>query len=159
MLMLDCDVGLVIIFNFMLLMCEMGFQVIFVVEDNYLYLFGYIDELQVYGVEVLYEFYCLLVEVYVKQCGYCYDLVLLICLGVIEKYLEIVCCYCLYVKLIYYIVDLYYLCMQCEVVVVGIDNMCDVEQMKFIEYDVICCVDVSIVVSMVEQVLFNQELL
>ncbi|MFX5817340.1 hypothetical protein ABTE26_20805, partial [Acinetobacter baumannii] len=37
----DRDAGSVIIFNLMLLMREMGFQVTFVAEDNHLYLPGY----------------------------------------------------------------------------------------------------------------------
>ncbi|MGL1779449.1 hypothetical protein ACSTG7_23805, partial [Vibrio parahaemolyticus] len=90
--------GSVIIFNLMLLMREMGFQVTFVAEDNHLYLPGYTDELQAYGVEVLYEPYCPSVESHVKQCGYRYDLALLVRPGVIEKHLETVRRHCPHAK-------------------------------------------------------------
>ncbi len=154
----DRDAGSVIIFNLMLLMREMGFQVTFVAEDNHLYLPGYTDELQAYGVEVLYEPYCPSVESHVKQCGYRYDLALLVRPGVIEKHLETVRRHCPHAKLIYHTVDLHYLRMQREAAVAGIDNKRDVEQMKLIEHDAIRRADASIVVSTAEQALLKQEL-
>ncbi|MFX5693492.1 hypothetical protein ABTE17_22695, partial [Acinetobacter baumannii] len=76
--------------------------------------------------EVLYEPYCPSVESHVKQCGYRYDLALLVRPGVIEKHLETVRRQCPHAKLIYHTVDLHYLRMQREAAVAGIDNKRDV---------------------------------
>lgn len=154
----DRDAGSMIAFNLMLLMREMGFQVTFIPEDNYLYVLGYTDDLQAVGIEVLYHPYCSSVRDHLKKFGDRYDLAILFRPGVMEKHLDDVRLYCLKAKVLYHTVDLHYLRMQREAEVAGIDSIKATTAMKQVEHHSIRQADASIVVSSTEQQLLNAEL-
>jgi len=65
----DKDAGSVTVFNLLLLLREMDFQVTFIPEDNFLYMPGYTTALQRAGIEVLYAPYCTGVSRHLKETG------------------------------------------------------------------------------------------
>lgn len=155
----DQDAGSIIVFNIMLLMREMGFQVTFIPEHNFLYMPGYTEALQGAGIEVLYDPYCSSVEQHLKECGPRYDLMFMIRPGVVEQHLAAVRQYCPAAKIIYHTVDLHYLRMQREAGVRGETTASGaVEEMKSLEFESIRAADASIVVSTAELTLLNKEL-
>ncbi len=110
----DQDAGSVTIFNLMLLFREMGFQVTFIPEDNYLYMPIYTTALQRAGIEVLYAPYVSSVEKHVKECGQRYDLVFLSRPLVVERNINTIRRHCIKAKVIYYTHDLHFLRMHRE---------------------------------------------
>lgn len=108
------DAGSVTVFNTLLLLREMDFQVTFIPEDNHLYLPDYTAALQRAGVEVLYAPYVTSVEQHLKQCGGRYDLVFLFRPGVVERHLQVIRKRCRHAKVLYHTVDLHFLRMSRE---------------------------------------------
>ncbi|RLP54821.1 MAG: glycosyltransferase [Ketobacter sp.] len=110
----DQDAGSVTVFNLLLLLREMDFQVTFIPEDNFLYMPGYTTELQKNGIEVLYAPYFTTVAQHVKESGKRYDLAFLFRPGVVERHIGVIKKYCSNAKVLYHTVDLHYLRMQRE---------------------------------------------
>lgn len=100
------DAGSVLAFNTFLLMREMGFQVTFIPEDNFLYMPGYTEALQRVGIEVLYRPYVQTVEEHLLEAKDRYDLVYLLRPRVVERNLELVRKHCPRAKVLYHTVDL-----------------------------------------------------
>jgi hypothetical protein len=71
----DQDSGSIDAYNQMLLLREMGFQVTFIPEDNYLYVPNHTPALQRAGIEMLYAPYVTSVSQHLKEFGQRYDLV------------------------------------------------------------------------------------
>lgn len=153
------DAGSVLVFNLLLLMREMDFQVTFIPEDNYLYLPNHTPDLQRVGIEMLYAPYYTSVEQHLKESGGRYDLVLLIRPCVVERHIKSVRKYCSCARVLFHTVDLHYLRMSREA-----DMLEDkakrraVEEMKQKEFSAIRAVDATIVVSTKELELLRPEL-
>jgi len=105
----DKDSGSIDIYNIMLLLREMDFQVTFIPEDNLAYIPHYTDDLQRRGIEVLYAPYITDIEAHLNELGPRYDLVFLFRVGVAEKYLDSVRKLCPLAKIIFQTVDLHFL--------------------------------------------------
>jgi GT2 family glycosyltransferase len=110
----DQDAGSVTVFNLLLLLREMDFQVTFIPEHNFLYMPEYTTALQRAGIEVLYAPYVTNVEQHLKECGARYDLAFLFRSGVVERHLKIVRQYCTKAKVLFHTVDLHFLRMSRE---------------------------------------------
>ena len=110
----DQDAGSVTVFNLLLLLREMDFQVTVIPEDNFLYMPEYTTALQRAGIEVLYAPYVTNVEQHLKEYGARYDLAFLFRPGVVERHLKIVRQYCTKAKVLFHTVDLHFLRMSRE---------------------------------------------
>ena len=110
----DQDAGSGTVYNLLLLLREMDFQVTFIPEDNFLYLPGYTTLLQRTGIEVLYAPYVTTVEQHLKEHGGRYDLALLFRPGVVERHLKSIQKHSSKAKILYHTVDLHYLRMERE---------------------------------------------
>lgn len=110
----DQDAGSVIVYNQVLLLREMGFQVTFIAEDNFLYMPAYTDALQKVGIEVLYGPYNYSVEEHLKESGSRYDLAFLYRPGVMERHAKTIRRYCTSAKILFSTVDLHFLRMERE---------------------------------------------
>lgn len=154
----DRDAGSMVVFNLMLLLREMGFQVTFIPEDNYCHIPGVTDELQAVGVEVLYAPYCTSVIEHLKTCGHRYDLAILVRPGVMERHLESVRCYCPNAKVLYHTIDLHHLRMEREAAITGDKRSRAAQEMKLVEFRAIRHADAAIVVSTAEKQLLDAEL-
>jgi GT2 family glycosyltransferase len=147
----DQDAGSVTVFNTMLLLREMRFQVTFIPEDNFLYMPDYTSALQKAGIEVLYAPYVISVEQHLKESGWRYDLALLFRPGVVERHLRMIRTNCPKAKVLYHTVDLHFLRMQREAELAGDSNMLETSvKMKQREYTFIQAVDATIVHSTAE---------
>ena len=112
----DHDAGSILIFNLMLLLREMDFQVTFIPEDNFFYMEGYTNALQRMGVEVLYAPYVTSVEQHLKEYGERYALALLVRPVVAERNIEAIRRYCPQAKVLFHTVDLHFLRMSREAI-------------------------------------------
>lgn len=110
----DQDAGSVLAFNLMLLLGQMGFQVTFIPESNFLYIPKYTTALQRAGVEVLYAPFVTSVEQHLKKHGARYDLAFLIRPEVAERHMSTIRKFCPKAKVLYHTVDLHYLRMERE---------------------------------------------
>ena len=108
------DAGSVTVFNLLMLLREMDFQVTFVPEDNFLYMPAYTTALQRAGVEVLYAPYVTSVAQHLKECGARYDLAFLFRPGVVERHLQTIRKHCPNAKVLFHTVDLHFLRMSRE---------------------------------------------
>ncbi|MBT5222952.1 MAG: glycosyltransferase, partial [Gammaproteobacteria bacterium] len=108
------DAGSVTVFNLMLLLREMNFQVTFIPEDNFLYMPEYTTALQRAGIEVLYAPHVTSVEQHLKECENRYDLAFLFRPGVVERHLKSIRKHCPKVKVLFHTVDLHFLRMSRE---------------------------------------------
>lgn len=155
----DQDAGSVTVFNLLLLLREMGFQVTFIPEDNFLHLPPYTTVLQRVGVEVLYAPYNTTVENHLIESGGRYDLAFLFRPGVVERNIKRIRKYCPKAKVLFHTVDLHFLRMQREA---DLQNdaakMYDALEMKQREFSAIRAVDASIVHSTAELELLRPEL-
>ena len=144
----DQDAGSVTVFNLLLLLREMDFQVTFIPEDNFLYMPEYTTALQRNGVEVLYAPYVSSVEKHVKEFGDRYDLAFLFRPLVVERNLTTIRAYCPRAKVLYYTHDLHFLRMAREAVLLGdAAKQKAADEMKQREFDVIRMSDASIAVT------------
>lgn len=154
----DRDAGSVLTFNLLLLLREMGFQVSFVPEDNYLFMPEYTPALQQRGIEVLYAPHVTNISQHLAEKGGRYDLVLVFRPGAAEKHLPAIKTHCPSAKFIYHTVDLHYLRMQRQ-------SECnndlllsiDAESMKSRELSLLKQADASIVVSTKERGILELE--
>lgn len=155
----DQDAGSVTVFNLLLLLRDMGFQVTFIPEDNFLYMPEYTTKLQRAGVEVLYAPYYTSVEQHLAESGSRYELAFLFRPVVVERHLETVRKYCSKAKVLYHTVDLHYLRMFREAKLLG-DRAKQraAEEMKLLEFKAIRSVDASIVHSTSELEILRPEL-
>jgi GT2 family glycosyltransferase len=108
------DAGSVTAFNLMLLLREMGYQVTFIPEDNFLYIPEYTAALQRVGVEVLYAPYVTSVLQHLETCNDRYDLAFLFRPGVVERHVKTIRNHCPKAKVLFHTVDLHFLRMQRE---------------------------------------------
>ena len=110
----DQDSGSIDVYNIMLLLREMNFQVTFIPEDNFLYMAKYTPTLQRAGVEVLYAPYCTSVESHLTEFGARYQLAFLLRPAVIERHLKDIRKHCTKAKVLFHTVDLHFLRMSRE---------------------------------------------
>ncbi|APU32463.1 hypothetical protein UYA_23060 [Ectopseudomonas alcaliphila JAB1] len=145
------DAGSVTVFNLLLLLREMGFQVTFIPEDNFLYMPEYTTGLQRAGIEVLYAPYVASVEQHLKEYGQRYDLAFLFRPGVVERHLQTIRKYCTKAKVLFHTVDLHFLRMSREAELLSSNgNQKAADEMKKRELAAIRAVDASIVHSTAE---------
>ncbi|EKD98588.1 MAG: hypothetical protein ACD_23C00354G0001, partial [uncultured bacterium] len=155
----DQDAGSVIMYNMMMLLREMGFQVTFIPEDNFLYMPGYTTALQRVGIEVLYAPYVTSVEQHLKDFGGRYVLVMLTRPKVVEHHLKAVRKFCPKAKVLFYTVDLHFLRMSREAEL-NSDKEAQkaADEMKRREIDAIQASNATIVHSTAELELLRSEL-
>ncbi len=153
------DAGSVTVFNLMLLLREMDFQVTFIPEDNFLYMPEHTTALQRIGVEVLYAPYVSSVEQHVQEFGGRYDLVFLFRPVVAERHLSCIRKYCQKAKILYHTVDLHFLRMSREAELQSdVEKQKQADEMKLRELAIIRGSDASIVHSEAEFELLHPEL-
>lgn len=142
------DAGSVTVFNFLLLLREMDFQVTFIPEDNFLYMPEYTTNLQRIGIEVLYAPYVMSVEQHLKEYGERYDLAFLFRPSVVARNIETIHQYCPKAKVLFYTHDLHFLRMTREAELFQDAKKAEeAEEMKSLELAVMNAVDASILVS------------
>lgn len=153
------DAGSVTVANILLLLRDMGFQVTFIPEADFLFLPGYTADLQRVGIEVLYAPYVLSVKHHLKQNGERYDLVLLFRPTVADRNIKAIRTYCPNAKTLFHTVDLHFLRIQRESELMNDRSTLKfAAEMKQVEFDMIRRADASIVHSTVELDLLRQEL-
>jgi len=108
----DQDAGSVTVYNLLLLLREMDYQVTFIPEDNFLCMSAYTPQLQRVGIEALYAPYCTSVRQHLKDHGKRYDLVFLIRPEVVRRNLQQIRHLCPNAKVLYHTIDLHYLRME-----------------------------------------------
>ena len=155
----DQDAGSVTVFNTLLLLRDMGFQVTFIPEDNFLYMPDYTVALQRTGIEVLYAPYVTSVEQHLKESGKRYDLVLLFRPVVVERNIKAVKKHCRNAKVLYHTIDLHFLRMEREAELQNDPaKRKAAAEMKEREFATIQASDLSIVHSTAELTLLAPEL-
>lgn len=148
----DKDAGSVVAFNTMLLFREMGFQVTFIPEDNFMYLPDYTSALQRAGIEALYHPFDKSVSSHVKRLGSRYDLVLLIRPDVAYRYTRMIRKHCSKAKILYLPADLHFLRMTREAALAkNTISQSLIEKTKEKELYSFAAADGSLVHSTVEQ--------
>jgi len=153
------DAGSLIIFNLMLLLREMNFQVTFIPEDNFMYIQKDTTALQRAGIEVLYAPYDIDVKKHVKEFGGRYTMALLVRPSVIAHHLKTIRKFCPKAKVLFHTVDLHFLRMSREAVLQSDKVKQEAAiKMKQRELAAICASDASIVVSTAELELLRPEL-
>ncbi len=154
----DRDAGSVTTINMMLLLRDMGFQVTFIPQGDYLYLSKYTSDLQRAGIEVLYQPYCTSVDQHIKESGHRYDLVLVFRVGVISQHLQVIRRYCSQAKLLFKTTDLHYLRLHRESEVLrSVLKKKMADDIKKVELAMIRAADTSVVHSTVELDIIKQE--
>jgi GT2 family glycosyltransferase len=153
------DAGSVTVFNLLLLLREMDFQVTFIPEDNFLYMPEYTTALQRAGIEVIYAPYVTNVEQHLKGCHDRYDLAFLFRPGVVERHLKTIRKHCTKAKVLFHTVDLHFLRMSREAELQS-DKAKQIaaDEMKQRELAAIRASDASIVHSTAEFDLIRPEL-
>lgn len=147
----DQDAGSVSVFNILLLLREMGFQVTFIPEDNFLYLKSYTNRLQKAGIEVLYSPFVRSVEEHLMQKGSRYDLAFMFRPRVVEKHVHLIEKYCPKAKKLFYTHDLHHIRMKREAELTGDKQMLvKAELMKLTELMCMYKMDTTILVSTAE---------
>lgn len=154
----DKDAGSLIVFNLLLLLREMNFQVTFIPEDNFLYMPEYTSALQRVGVEVLYAPHTTSVSQHLEEFGFRYDLALLFRPSVMERHVEDVRQWCPQAKILYHTQDLHHLRMTREAELFADEHRsAEARKMKWREMAAIERADLSLVVSEVEMELIKQQ--
>jgi GT2 family glycosyltransferase len=115
----DQDSGSIDAYNHLLLLREMDFQVTFIPEDNFLYMPYYTSALQRAGVEVLYAPHLTSVKQHLRAHGDRYDLVFINRPAVFERHISDVRKYCHKAKVIFHTVDLHFLRMSRETIILN----------------------------------------
>lgn len=154
----DQDAASIIVFNMMLLLREMNFQVTFIPEDNFLNMPPYTQALQRAGIETLYAPYFTTVRQHLKESGNRYDLALLIRPVVVERYAADVRKFSPGVKILFHTIDLHFLRMEREA---GLQSdstkQKEALEMKARELAAMRAADSTIVVSHAEEDLLSRE--
>lgn len=144
----DQDAGSVTVVNFLVLLREMGFQVTFVPEDNFLFQPAYTRPLQRAGIEVLYAPWDTSLEQHLADQGGRYELVLIWRPLAVAKHLPTVRRLCPRAKVAFHTVDLHYLRMEREAELQGGREKHEAAaRMKALELEAIRSVDAAIVHS------------
>lgn len=152
------DAGSITIFNLLLLLREMDFQVTFIPEDNFLYMPEYTSDLQRNGIEVIYAPYCTSVEQHLKETARQYELVFLFRPKVVERHLDTIRKFTPNAKILYHTVDLHYLRMQREAALLkDAGKKRKATEMKRRELAILRTVDASIVHSPIELDILKKE--
>lgn len=152
------DAGSLIVFNLLLLLREMDFQVTFIPEDNFLYMPEYTAALQRVGIEVLYAPFVTSVEQHLKEHGGRYDSAFLFRPAVVERNIEAVRHYCPQAKVIYHTQDLHFLRMLREAELFqDAEKAAAAAKMKLVEFNAINACEAVIVVSEKELELIRDE--
>lgn len=147
----DQDAGSVSVFNIMLLMREMDFQITFVAEDNYLYDPKYTTMMQRAGIEVLYGPYTNRVEKHLEEMGTRYDLIFLFRPKVVERNVDAIKRYAPQAKTLFYTHDIHHIRMERQAQLLQSSVKQDeAGKMKEKEFAAIREVDSTIVVSTTE---------
>lgn len=155
----DQDAGSVSVFNIMLLMREMDFQITFIAEDNYLYDPKYTTMLQRVGVEVLYGPYTNSVENHLKEMGARYDLIFLFRPKVVERNIDAIKRYAPQAKTLFYTHDIHHIRMERQAQLLqSTVKQVEAEKMKEKEFAAIREVDSTIVVSTTELEILQPQL-
>ena len=155
----DQDAGSVTVLNLMLLLREMGFQVTFIPEDNFLYMPDYTTALQRVGIEVLYAPYIVSVEQHLTESGDRYSLAFLFRPSVAERHLNNIRRMIPKAKILYHTVDLHFLRMGREAdLVSSAEKLAAVTKMKERELWAVRAADASIVHSTAEYQLMHHDL-
>ncbi|HPH03497.1 MAG TPA: glycosyltransferase [Spirochaetota bacterium] len=155
----DSDAGSVSVFNIMMLLREMDFQVTFIPEDNFLYMPKYTTLLQHAGVEVLYAPHVTSVEAHVKEYGTRYDLVFFFRPLVVSRNLSAIKKYCPDARTLFYTHDLHHLRMEREAEIKQSKKLTrEAAEMKKLEFDAIRSMDCTIIVSEAEMALLSPQL-
>lgn len=148
----DKDAGSLVIFNMLLILREMGYQVTFIGEDNLLYIKDKVESLQRVGVEVLYRPYINSLKDHLVKCGHRYELVVLVRPLVVNRHIMDVRNFCPSAKILFHTVDLHFLRMERESEIKSDPKIKEAaEKMKSIEYRAIYDCDATIVVSEMEK--------
>lgn len=138
---------------------DLGYQVTFVPEDNFLYQREQIATLQAMGVQCLYAPYTTSMTQILRDSGHLYDVVNLIRPSVAFKNLDLVRQYCPRARLVYLNADLHYLRMERQAYVENKpDVLAQAADMKTREFTVIRSADVTLVHSHFERDLLRHEL-
>jgi GT2 family glycosyltransferase/glycosyltransferase involved in cell wall biosynthesis/SAM-dependent methyltransferase len=158
----DQDAGSVTVLNLMLLLREMGFQVTFIPEDNFLYMPNYTTALQRAGIEVVYAPYVTSVEQHLVESRDRYSLAFLFRPTVAERHLKDIRRLLPKAKILYHTVDLHFLRMSREAVLLqGAERqiaLTKAAEMKRLELYAIRAADACIVHSTAEHELLCQDL-
>ena len=145
------DAGSVTVVNTLILLRELGFQVTFIPEDNFLYMPNETMALQKIGIEILYAPYVYSVKEHVEAFGSRYDLVFLFRPVVVERNIEIIRKNCLNAKILFHTIDLHFLRLSREALHRSDKSTQAVaDQMRLRELSAISCVDATIVHSTAE---------
>ena len=152
------DAGSVTVFNLLLLLRDMGFQVTFIAENNLLYVPEYTTALQRAGVEVLYTPYIDSIEIHLMECGSRYNMAFLFRPNVVERNIKAIRKHCPNAKVLFHTVDLHFLRMQREAKLSNNKTMMiEAVKMKKVEFDAINAADAVIVHSTIEYELLRPE--
>ena len=158
----DQDAGSITVLNLMLLLREMGFQVTFIPEDNFLYMPDYTTALQRVGIEVLYAPYVSSVEQHARESGDRYSLAFLFRPSVVERHLKNIRQLLPKAKVLYHTVDLHFLRMSREAALLHGEKkqvaLAKAAEMKRLELHAITAVDACIVHSTAEHTLLRLDL-
>lgn len=154
----DQDAGSVTVYNLLLLLREMDYQVTFIPEDNFLYMSDYTPQLQRVGIEALYAPYCTSVREHLKDHGERYDLVFLIRPEVVRRNLKQIRELCPNAKVLYHTIDLHYLRMERDAYAnQNTGKLHQAEAMKNTEFAAIRASDATIVHSTEELRILRSE--
>jgi GT2 family glycosyltransferase/ubiquinone/menaquinone biosynthesis C-methylase UbiE len=155
----DQDAGSVSVFNMLLLLREMDFQVTFIAEDNFLYMPDYTVMLQRAGIEVLYAPYIRSVAQHLQEAGGRYDLVYLFRPVVVERNIDTVRSLCPQAKVLFYTHDIHHIRMEREAeLTANAEKALEAGEMKAREFKAIKAVDATIVVSTAEMDILQPQL-
>lgn len=155
----DQDAGSVSVFNMLLLLREMGFQVTFIPEDNFLYEPPYTQMMQRAGIEVIYGPHVTSVKQHVQEHGGRYDLCFLFRPVVVERHAATLRTFCPQAKLLFYTHDIHHIRMEREAALLKDDvKVAEAAAMKAREFAAIRAVDSTIVVSTAEMEILKPQL-
>jgi GT2 family glycosyltransferase/ubiquinone/menaquinone biosynthesis C-methylase UbiE/glycosyltransferase involved in cell wall biosynthesis len=155
----DQDAGSVSVFNMLLLLREMDFQVTFIAEDNFLYMPDYTVMLQRAGIEVLYAPYVRSVAQHLQEAGGRYDLVYLFRPVVVERHIDTVRSLCPQAKVLFYTHDIHHIRMEREAeLTANAEKALEAGEMKAREFKAMKAVDATIVVSTAEMDILQPQL-
>lgn len=115
----DRDSGSIDAINHMIILREMGFQVTFIPNDNYLFQKNYSEALQRNGIECLYQPYIHNLEEHLIPYGKRYDLIFIARPTVFENTFGLIKKYCQQAKILFHTVDLHHLRMKREAEVIN----------------------------------------
>ena len=155
----DEDAGSLVVFNLLVLLREMNFQVTFIPEDNFLYMPRHTAVLQRIGIETLYAPFVTSVKQHVTEFGGKYELVLLVRPKVVERHIANIRSYCPRAKVLFHTIDLHYLRLSRQAELESdFGQQRDAAEMKKREFAAIVAADATIVVSAAELTILHKEL-